>query len=390
MTEVWDAIVVGAGPAGCAAAYELAAAKKRVLLLDRQGVPREKACGGGLTIKSLRALRYPVDPVIRFVCREIVLGLRVDKRKTARVRSAVAAMVVRSEFDAFCLERTREAGAEFRMVGRLLAVEEQRDGISLRTSSGKLRGLFVIGADGADSSLRGLLWSPHWAATNGLAIEGQIPSVELGRLPMEFDFGAVASGYGWLFPKDDHVNVGVYTCDPNVRLSRRDLERYAEKRLGRSAAERTHRVIGHSVGLRYLVDWPVRDRATLVGDAAQAVDPLLGEGIFYAIWSGQEAAAAVLDELEGRAPFRTSMEARGLRVARDLRTCWKATSMFHANLDWGYRILASLPVRHALLSGFAAGWTFSQTKHRLFLAPLAAPGAPDYVRLKLTQFNSPQ
>jgi flavin-dependent dehydrogenase len=63
--ELWDAIVVGAGPAGCAAAYDLAALGRRVLLLDRAAFPRPKACAGGLTMKAVRALRYPIDPVVR-------------------------------------------------------------------------------------------------------------------------------------------------------------------------------------------------------------------------------------------------------------------------------------------------------------------------------------
>ena len=70
---IWDAIIVGAGPAGCAAAYAQARAGARVLLLDSADFPRPKACAGGLTMRAVRALRYPVDPVVRRVVCEIVL-----------------------------------------------------------------------------------------------------------------------------------------------------------------------------------------------------------------------------------------------------------------------------------------------------------------------------
>ena len=65
--QLWDAMVVGAGPAGCAAAYDLAAAGQSVLLLDKRDFPRAKACAGGLTIKAVQALRYSIDPVVRKV-----------------------------------------------------------------------------------------------------------------------------------------------------------------------------------------------------------------------------------------------------------------------------------------------------------------------------------
>ena len=71
--QLWDAIVVGAGPAGCAAAYDLAAAGQSVLLVDKSDFPRLKACAGGLTIKAVKALRYSIDPVVREVVRRVRL-----------------------------------------------------------------------------------------------------------------------------------------------------------------------------------------------------------------------------------------------------------------------------------------------------------------------------
>ena len=68
-----DILIAGAGPAGCAAAYDLAQAGKHVILLDKRTFPRHKACACGLTRKTLKALRYSVDPVIERVCHEIVL-----------------------------------------------------------------------------------------------------------------------------------------------------------------------------------------------------------------------------------------------------------------------------------------------------------------------------
>ena len=87
--DSYDILIVGAGPAGCAAAYDLAHAGKRVLLLDKRNFPRHKACACGLTRKTLKALRYSVDPVVERVCNEIVLqqSSADPKHREVRVRT---------------------------------------------------------------------------------------------------------------------------------------------------------------------------------------------------------------------------------------------------------------------------------------------------------------
>ena len=74
-----DVMVVGAGPAGCAAAYDLTANGIRVLLVDRTEFPRRKVCAGGLTIKTIRALRYSVDPVIQRTVRRLTVSCRIGR-----------------------------------------------------------------------------------------------------------------------------------------------------------------------------------------------------------------------------------------------------------------------------------------------------------------------
>ncbi len=143
MSFSYDVLITGAGPAGCAAAYDLARAGKRVLILDRRAFPRHKACACGLTRKTLRALRYSVDPVVERVCREVVLqeagphfheGVRVaDKTCEVRLRTRniICAMAVRGKFDAFCLEQTLAAGAELRKIDGIAGVRESAMGVEL-------------------------------------------------------------------------------------------------------------------------------------------------------------------------------------------------------------------------------------------------------------------
>ena len=103
----YDAIIVGAGPAGCAAAYDLASDGHSVLLVDKHEFPREKACGGGLTVKTLKSLRYSVAPVIRHVSHDLVVGYQTNREVAFPNPYPICAMVVRAEFDEYCLTKAR-------------------------------------------------------------------------------------------------------------------------------------------------------------------------------------------------------------------------------------------------------------------------------------------
>src|ERR1700757_250084 len=104
--KTWDAIIVGAGPAGCAAAYDLAAAGHEVLLLDKAEFPRQKACAGGLTLKAIKALRYSVEPVVRQKIARMRLERDAARTTTMSRRTPCCFMTVRQELDDFCFRKT--------------------------------------------------------------------------------------------------------------------------------------------------------------------------------------------------------------------------------------------------------------------------------------------
>src|SRR5581483_2049705 len=173
MSFDYDVLIAGAGPAGCAAAYDLARAGRRVLMLDLRTFPRHKACACGLTRKTLRALRYSVEPVVERVCREVVLqeagppfheGVRVaDKSCEVRLRTrkVICAMAVRERFDAFCLDQTLAAGAELKKIDAIVAVRESVTGVEFEVALGDgasetLRAPVLIGADGSNGQMRRL------------------------------------------------------------------------------------------------------------------------------------------------------------------------------------------------------------------------------------------
>src|ERR1700761_8833962 len=151
--DVWDAIVVGAGPAGCAAAYDLAAAGRSVLLLDKRSFPRPKACAGGLTVKAVKTLRYSIDPVVREVVRRIQLEGGPGLSSSLKNPEPICVMTVRAELDEFCLRKTIAAGASFRRIPGLQQVLRSEEALCLHTAEGTFRTRFLVGADGANGQV---------------------------------------------------------------------------------------------------------------------------------------------------------------------------------------------------------------------------------------------
>ncbi|HEX4311805.1 MAG TPA: geranylgeranyl reductase family protein [Acidobacteriaceae bacterium] len=350
--EPWDAIVVGAGPAGCAAAWDLAAAGRAVLLLDKAEFPRHKACAGGLTRKSLRALRYSVTPVVRETVSAIVIKNARDEAATLASRNAICAMTVRQELDEFCLRQTLGVGAQFARIAAIAGIEGEADGVVVRTPETEYRGRFLVGADGVHSRVRQLLCAdPGWFR-RGFALEAEVRREAGNPTDLVFDLAPVRQGYGWIFPKRDHVNVGLYTESSEEKLDRPRLERYIRERLGEATLGP---ITGQYLGFGAERGQPDAARIFLVGDAGGFADPLTGEGIYGAIASGQAAAAAIDGELRGGIRAQEAFAKKTAPLRRDLLLSASGARWFYGNLDLGYRALTAPVFRRAVINAYANG-----------------------------------
>jgi geranylgeranyl reductase family protein len=391
MSHDYDVLIAGAGPAGCAAAYDLAQGGRRVLLLDRRNFPRDKACACGLTRKTLAALRYSVEPVTERVCHEIVLQQATDdadKREVrVKMRKAICAMAVRERFDAFCLEQTLAAGRDggsvtFCKMESLAGLREDAEGVALDVNTGEGVVTFtapvLVGADGSNGQTRRLSHQqqePEWYA-RGFALEACVPFTALPeKLPegdaphdLVFDFAPLPGGYGWLFPKGDHVNIGVGAFAPTEggeaalkSVTRELLAAYTTRKLGVTLGAVTPRVTGQYLGMGGHGYTP-RGRVLLVGDAAGLVDPLTGEGIHSALVSGQAAAAAILS---GKADVATAY-ARELRPLQEtLAFSARAARAFYREPERGFRAMRNPVLRKVILQTYADGLPFTSLINKL-------------------------
>lgn len=305
MTTTWDVAVVGAGPAGAAAALAARRAGASVLLLDRSDFPRDKACGDGVAPHVLDLLahlgvpgllhdRVPVDRL------RIGRGDAVVDRRMARPSYVVPRRVL----DARLVAAAVDAGARLER-HRVREVRDDGAGVVL---DGTHRARVVVGCDGARSEVRRLVGRRHdrWA----LAVRGYAPVSPGRRGAQVITFGLTRQpSYAWSFDAGDGTaNVGygeVLAAGAPAPSRARLVERLEELLPGTTVGGSDWR--GHHLPLSGPRWRPSTGRVLLAGDAAGLVNPLTGEGIFYAVATGAAAGhAAATSPVPDRAYARAT------------------------------------------------------------------------------------
>ena len=300
--ERYDTVVVGAGPAGSTTAIRLAREGARVLLVDKARFPRDKPCGGGLTLRAVRELPVSPEPVVEQRVDRIGLRLRYGRRFERRGRSPLILMTQRLRLDHYLVEQAGAAGAVVREGVRVSDIAAGACGVHLRVDDEPASAETLVGADGVNGTVRRSLdlGGDHVMA---VALEGNVPYTSVGAERWdglaEVELAIVPGGYGWIFPKGDHVNVGVGGWEahgPELRSLLRELcDRHG------IPVEAVRSIRGHRLPLRRADSIAARGRTLLVGDAAGLVDPLTGDGMYEAFVSGRLASEAIFDLLAGRA-----------------------------------------------------------------------------------------
>ncbi len=332
-----DVVVVGAGPGGATAAYELARAGADVVLLDRASFPRDKPCGGGVLVSAVKLLPFSLDPVTE----QTITSFRVRYRRGSefehRYEQPLAIMTQRSRLDAYLVEQAVAAGAVFQDSSGVRSVE-QNGTITVRLAHGDaLQAGAIIAADGANGVVRRALGLPRLRAA--IALEGNAarssgPAGERWTDAVGLELGSMPGGYGWVFPKGDHCNVGVGGFPSAAPTLRQELAEYA--RIESFDPETLTDLRAHHLPLRDPESALVSGSTVFVGDAAGLVDPLSGEGIGNAIRSGQLAAQAVREYLDGQAPdltdYRLSIEHE---IEPELAAARQLQALFHYT-PWPY------------------------------------------------------
>jgi geranylgeranyl reductase family protein len=351
----YDCIIVGAGPAGGAAAYHLANRGVRVLLVEKAELPRYKPCGGLVSPAVAGWFDWDFTPVIERRLTGIRYTWRYGEPIDARLRPDHALWMVRREsFDAYLVQKAQARGAVVRDATPVEGIGWVGDDWQVRTRTDTVRGRYAIAADGAKGpTARWLGWHGrvrHLAA--GLEVETDRGLTEPERIHL--DFGSVRNGYLWNFPKLDGCSLGAGAFGKGHRPNLRRVATDYGKAFGIEIGQFPQ--YGHPIplwnGHRVLHS----DHAVLAGDAAGLVDPLTAEGIRPALLTGCWAAEAVAAALAGEAQALAGYTRRVHREwGEEMRWAKRLSDGFYRFPELAYRGAVRRPgateVMGQLLSG---------------------------------------
>ncbi len=324
----YDVIVAGLGPAGANAAYHLGCAGIRTLALEKKIMPRHKTCAGGIPAKVVDLLDFDFSAAIEQEIKSAVVSFRQMKSVEMPREDNLGYVVNRSVFDHLLALRAGNAGAIISEGESVRMVAERDHMIEVGTNRDTYRCRALIGADGAQGATAGILGCSAPPASIGLEVyvpyEHALIRDHVHKLG--FYFGYLPDGYGWIFPRREDASIGIGIPMKYARRARGLLADFLEALglPGNLAAQAK----GHALPLfSPLTRRPFcRGNILLAGDAASFVDPVTGEGIYWALKSGEEAARAISATLAtGKQAAGVYTTALGRHILPELRAAWKVS-----------------------------------------------------------------
>ncbi len=326
-----DVVITGAGPAGARSACLCARAGLRTLLVERDILPRDKCCAGGLLERAAALLDDPIPETV--IEREIntVSIVHSTFREEFELPHRAAVTVRRSAFDAYLVDMAVKAGAELWAPSRISRVRESTDGVELTIDGRAVNTKALIIAEGATSRTASSLFGPYHGRDQGI---GMAMTCQLQRDPgghMEFHFlGTPIDRFpitfkfplnGWMFATRGGANIGVAGKELSAVTYRKGMEHMrtvVEERYG--SISDAH-ISAHPIPMRMRHRLHTR-RCLLVGDAAGLTSPMSGEGMTNALKSAYLASRAVEDMVEGTGSlksYRSNVKAEILPILRASR-----------------------------------------------------------------------
>ncbi|GAB6138475.1 NAD(P)/FAD-dependent oxidoreductase [Halanaerobaculum tunisiense] len=338
----YDVIIVGAGPAGAYAAYKLAQENLKVLLIEQQKLPRYKSCGGAVSLKTTELLSgLDLTPVLEDKISYVEFAYQFQAPIKIDFTRPFVYLVMRDQFDHFLVNKAQAAGVKVitdTKVTDLISTEKNTTVITPQT---EFRTQFVIGADGVNSLVATKLGLTSTAEPAvGWEKEIKVPAQQLNsyRGKIKLDYGTIPQGYSWIFPKQDHLSVGIATYKHGFDLKHKLQEYLVQEDLS-SYQELTAK--GHLLPVWQTTRKLNTNSGLLIGDAAGLVDPLSGEGIFYALKSAQLASKTILDILQGSNTLTRYTTAINQQLVPEFKQAKLLTNFFFFAPEQIHRLLTT-------------------------------------------------
>lgn len=329
--------VLGGGPAGSFAAERLAQSGLRTIIFDEK-LAWEKPCGGGLTYKAYREYPYLIENATP---KKLIYETSISAPKAGEVSMRLDNPLViysRMDLNGMLLKRAEKAGAEIEKT-RVLGIERSASGWRLQTRAGTAEADFCVVATGARNALRGV--GTEWSATDTMTALGYY--VPESRDRIDIQFLPQLEGYIWVFPREGHLSVGICGKGEPAQALRTRLEAYMQER---DISRKDATFYSHMLPSLELPGWKKNrvagDRWIAVGDAAGLVDPITGEGLYYAMRSGDLASRVVLNDAHG---FPEKAAAYRSMVAREFAVDLEFAAAIAKRVFLGNFMFSSVPAR---------------------------------------------
>ena len=299
MKNIFDCIIVGAGPAGGTSAYHLAKKGRSVLVVEKASLPRYKPCGGGVSPVIQEWFDFDFSPAISLKTNRVYYTWNKEEAIQVELKTNPIWMVKRQVFDYFLVQQAQKQGAKVQDNTEVTGIEFKSDRWLINTNREPIAGHYLIAADGSKGPTAKWLGFKRQKKVVAGALELEIPIKNQTDLNIYFEFGLVQNGYGWNFPKADGLSLGAgaFWKQRKAQNFQKILQDYAtmfEVDLD-TATE-----WGHPISL-----WDGHQKlhtqnALLAGEAACVVDPFTAEGIRPSMFSGLKAAEAIDEAISSK------------------------------------------------------------------------------------------
>ncbi len=294
--KTFEVAIIGSGPAGASAALKLALNGISTVIIEKETLPRYKTCGGGFVYRGRRHLPFDISPIIEREFNKVDLYFdTIGVQLSTEREQPIISMIMREDFDFLLVEKAKKEGVTLLENQKLQHISFEKETI-LRTNKEDIKAKFIIAADGALSTTAKLSgWKETRLLIPALEYEVEVNKDTFNRLSksVRFDFDAVPLGYGWCFPKKNHLSIGLASTR-RIKINLKTLYKEYLKTLG--IDDIIHQEFhGFQIPVTPRTAGYTKNGVFLVGDAAGFADPVTAEGISNAIFSGNMAAEAIIE-----------------------------------------------------------------------------------------------